>query len=530
MPKFSLISCRCGGTPPTDFLPVGHTVTVWLPDLPLLYLVGFAKHRPLICPHSRVAMQTPISIVSSFDDLVARCTVANERKLSKSSEPESVVDFLGLPIPAASNNAQMKGLKPIYMDAINDIRERSSGGRCMEILRAASHDEPDAAITLLYFLEFPHLVRACRGDVSGIGKCKVNEAYDFADIADAIATSIIPWCRRAIASPDEHHSLVLASSISLIDSLARPSAPSAKKNIEKLVFGDGRKVMDGFEALRSDLAKVVSRPDVTRDTAANAILIQFHILLKFFDEDRVSEVVAKPSNREAFEGALKRHRHSFDNDGQYQAFRGMIGCSWSLEETVMASQAFQKKEAQREVYVCERDGCDKPGASVCSRCRLVGYCSRECQVNDWRTHKLVCKKTRSTSASGAQQATKSARSMINPALDRQNKFLAENPTFDYRIVLPTGDQDFGVCLDNPMGKVMFRLFRSKAGEGSANAVFRMYDFLIGRNADLKGVIRRQLHAEYGVDPLSDEAKNGESIPPSREEIANVMMTMGGMSL
>ena len=278
MPKFSLISCRCGGTPPTDFLPVGHTVTVWLPDLPLLYLVGFAKHRPLICPHSRVAMQTPISIVSSFDDLVARCTVANERKLSKSSEPESVVELLGLPIPAASTNAQMKGLKPIYMDAINDIRGESSGGRCMEILRAASHDEPDAAITLLYFLEFPHLVRACRGDVSGIGKCKVNEAYDFADIADAIATSIIPWCRRAIASPDEHHSLVLPSSISLIDSLARPSAPSAKKNIEKLVFGDGRKVMDGFEALRSDLAKVVSRPDVTRDTAANAILIQFHIL------------------------------------------------------------------------------------------------------------------------------------------------------------------------------------------------------------------------------------------------------------
>ena len=119
---------------------------------------------------------------------------------------------------------------------------------------------------------------------------------------------------------------------------------------------------------------------------------------------------------------------------------------------------------------------------------------------------------------------------MNPALDRQNKFLTENPTFDYRIVLPTGDQDFGVCLDNPMGKVTFRLFRSKAGEGSANAVFRMYDFLIARNADLKGVIRRQLHAEYGVDPLSDEAKNGESTPPSREEIAKVMMTMGGMSL
>ena len=35
-------------------------------------------------------------------------------------------------------------------------------------------------------------------------------------------------------------------------------------------------------------------------------------------------------------------------------------------------------------------GCGKKGKKKCGRCMEVKYCTRECQVADWRMHKLVC--------------------------------------------------------------------------------------------------------------------------------------------
>ena len=37
--------------------------------------------------------------------------------------------------------------------------------------------------------------------------------------------------------------------------------------------------------------------------------------------------------------------------------------------------------------ICTRPGCDQPGPSLCASCRLVGYCCRTCQVEDWLRHK-----------------------------------------------------------------------------------------------------------------------------------------------
>ena len=41
---------------------------------------------------------------------------------------------------------------------------------------------------------------------------------------------------------------------------------------------------------------------------------------------------------------------------------------------------------------CARYGCDKDGKLRCGRCKIVRYCSRECQRDEWRSHKLICKK------------------------------------------------------------------------------------------------------------------------------------------
>ncbi|KAJ8695118.1 hypothetical protein PTI98_007733 [Pleurotus ostreatus] len=34
--------------------------------------------------------------------------------------------------------------------------------------------------------------------------------------------------------------------------------------------------------------------------------------------------------------------------------------------------------------------CSGPDSSFCSKCRLVAYCSKECQVTDWKRHKADC--------------------------------------------------------------------------------------------------------------------------------------------
>ena len=36
------------------------------------------------------------------------------------------------------------------------------------------------------------------------------------------------------------------------------------------------------------------------------------------------------------------------------------------------------------------DGCGKLATQRCSRCKNVWYCSRECQLKQWKGHKALC--------------------------------------------------------------------------------------------------------------------------------------------
>jgi ankyrin repeat protein len=42
---------------------------------------------------------------------------------------------------------------------------------------------------------------------------------------------------------------------------------------------------------------------------------------------------------------------------------------------------------------CDANAAEVPSGklSLCGKCKAVSYCSRECQLEDWREHKLVCK-------------------------------------------------------------------------------------------------------------------------------------------
>lgn len=41
--------------------------------------------------------------------------------------------------------------------------------------------------------------------------------------------------------------------------------------------------------------------------------------------------------------------------------------------------------------ICAADGCVAPATKTCGRCHVARYCSRKCQISDWRTsHKHSC--------------------------------------------------------------------------------------------------------------------------------------------
>ena len=55
----------------------------------------------------------------------------------------------------------------------------------------------------------------------------------------------------------------------------------------------------------------------------------------------------------------------------------------------------EKEEAgtpkKRATKACEKCGKEAEKMKKCSVCRLVRYCSEECQQADWRKNKKVCK-------------------------------------------------------------------------------------------------------------------------------------------
>ena len=47
-----------------------------------------------------------------------------------------------------------------------------------------------------------------------------------------------------------------------------------------------------------------------------------------------------------------------------------------------------KKNAERKTRICSI--CATPTRNICNGCRLIYYCSTECQSSDWKKHKKIC--------------------------------------------------------------------------------------------------------------------------------------------
>jgi len=56
---------------------------------------------------------------------------------------------------------------------------------------------------------------------------------------------------------------------------------------------------------------------------------------------------------------------------------------------------------ERVSHICLN--CKKEGNLRCNRCKAAFYCSKECQVQDWKSHKAICNASKKDSDSKESQ-------------------------------------------------------------------------------------------------------------------------------
>ncbi|KAF5369043.1 hypothetical protein D9758_003095 [Tetrapyrgos nigripes] len=227
------------------------------------------------------------------------------------------------------------------------------------------------------------------------------------------------------------------------------------------------------------------------------------------------------------------------------------GGSQVFKETVQQDERFSKiyNQVRKETKVNSQNahrGCNTcglsaeragvPRLSACTKCKAMGrdvfYCSKACQVKDWKTghppHKTICGNTFALAdaviGSNSTIPDEKGKSKLNakeddgkrrwnepedgyirsPALLHQLKLLDENHNVDYILVRPYPQHDRGIIIPDPIGKIFFMVMLQRVVcRFAPQEVCRMYNMLLPSASKAPGIgeegLKKQLKREYGVD-------------------------------
>ena len=117
------------------------------------------------------------------------------------------------------------------------------------------------------------------------------------------------------------------------------------------------------------------------------------------------------------------------------------------EAKVSETQPIVVSSAHQQI-LCHATGCCNLGTLKCGKCKIVRYCSKECQKVHWSTHKLTCKKDKTAD---------SKRLRINIACsDEPDEFID---------VLPIGTKVSLISTGRPNGELYGRIVGFLPGKG-----------------------------------------------------------------
>ncbi|KAJ7690989.1 hypothetical protein B0H17DRAFT_1201339 [Mycena rosella] len=170
----------------------------------------------------------------------------------------------------------------------------------------------------------------------------------------------------------------------------------------------------------------------------------------------------------------------------------------------------------------------------CSGCKLMTYCSSECQQRDWRDHKKLCgtppapfdpalvTSTPEAPANFISCPTPDAGFVRSPALWRQIWYLSKKDSYsrDYHFDTTPGNTR-SVRIQDPVLRLMFLIARRRAmASGDRGAVGKMHDVLVRQQRagafDVTLLqIPGQLEREYRVELT---AVMSLAAPPTPQEM------------
>jgi len=137
-------------------------------------------------------MSDSTTMVTDLTDLMGCSHVATEQQFTTMGDVDAfywLVQMLGLPFPSDVMNTELSMLKPIYIWLLNDVWENKESSIYLQLLFDSS-SETDAAILLLYVIEYLSHVQACHGDMTGIQDCLISETFECMDIIVEIAAKM----------------------------------------------------------------------------------------------------------------------------------------------------------------------------------------------------------------------------------------------------------------------------------------------------------------------------------------------------
>ncbi|KAF7977903.1 hypothetical protein HWV62_2464 [Athelia sp. TMB] len=197
-----------------------------------------------------------------------------------------------------------------------------------------------------------------------------------------------------------------------------------------------------------------------------------------------------------------------------------FGTTSDMLATTVKETRDNRRTAQSRCSHCGKLQIELGGVQFksCSKCLAAGgyvkYCSRECQVADWKTgkppHKTVCGQPEALlealRAPGAHREWEPAVPGFrrSPALLHQMRFLDDNPSYDYFFVQPYPLNDYGLIISNPVEKMVFLMNRRSAvNSGDIPSLKMMFQQLVPSTTTVPGMslelLRKQFLNEYGVD-------------------------------